>query len=227
MGGPPVRPSGRPQERAGNRQPRGMAITGATRYRIRRIGRLATTNFRPTESGLTCGNGEAQSLASREIAVFRNLLRPVCGLEAASARIPAGQRGLRHCLPASARKIARPNGPAARRSRSHRESRTTPECQCRICHRSTMRRATTDALPIPDRHISGVVPGPCRGILGHRLSRPEGRCQGVRASRSSSLSSMRRVRCSRSMTSRISMSRRSSAVRARAGSPLASPWIRS
>ena len=109
MGCPSVRPSGRPQERAGNRQPRGMAITGPqgpdTESGVQVDSPPPTFDLR--KSGLNCGNGEAQASASREIVAFRNLLRPVCGLGASSARIPAGQRGRRHCLPASVRKATR------------------------------------------------------------------------------------------------------------------------
>jgi len=56
-------------------------------------------------------------LISREIVAFRNLLRPVCGLEASSARIPAGQFGQRHCLAASGREHPR------RQSSRHRRLR--------------------------------------------------------------------------------------------------------
>jgi len=53
------------------------------------------------KTGLTCANGEAWPLAPLGIVSFSRLPRPVCGLEASSARIPAGQPGWRHCLPAS------------------------------------------------------------------------------------------------------------------------------
>jgi hypothetical protein len=134
-------------------RPRGVLRTclpwsERSRHSVRRIGRLATSNFRPTESGLTCGNGEAQSLAPLGIGVFRNFRRPVCGLGASSARIPAGQRGWRHRLPASVRKLARPKGPAARRPPSlasgiNNNARMPMQAPPQIVSASSNNRCTT------------------------------------------------------------------------------------
>jgi hypothetical protein len=134
-------------------RPRGVLRTclpwsERSRHSVRRIGRLATSTFRPTESGLTCGNGEAQSLAPLGIGVFRNFRRPVCGLGASSARIPAGQRGWRHCLPASVRKLARPKDPAARRPPSlasgiNNNARMPMQAPPQIVSASSNNRCTT------------------------------------------------------------------------------------